>query len=129
MDFVVELCKSAHGFTVMNESNFINNLFDTYGGTNEDSFGFITSNMLLVGAKLFSLDPSLFNPFENKNYMNMLRQYIGAPMDRSSLIDVGINALNLLFTRKDLCLAKYLLEKNENHPILFSFVKLVKTTD
>lgn len=59
----------------MNESNFINNLFEVYGSSN-DSFGFITSNMLLVGAKLYQIDPELFNPFENENYMKMFKVYL-----------------------------------------------------
>jgi hypothetical protein len=39
--------------------------------------------MLLVGAKLYSIDPKLFNPFENENFMKILRNYIceGSSMD------------------------------------------------
>ena len=74
MDFVVKLSENPYGIKVMNESAFIENLFLTYGGQN-DSFGFLTSNMLLVGAKLYSegstteSDELLFNPFENESYM------------------------------------------------------------
>lgn len=53
MDFVVKLSESPHGIKLLNESNFIDKLFETFGGANEDSFGFITSNMLLVGSKLY----------------------------------------------------------------------------
>lgn len=53
MDFVVKLSESPHGIKLLNESDFINKLFETYGGANEDSFGFITSNMLMVGSKLY----------------------------------------------------------------------------
>ena len=52
MDFVVKLSESPHGVKIMNESGFIDNLFSTFG--DNDSFGFISSNMLLVGAKLYS---------------------------------------------------------------------------
>jgi hypothetical protein len=69
MDFIVKLSENEHGVKIMNESSFIQNLFETYGGKNEDSFGFISSNMLLVGAKLYSIDVELFNPFECPNYM------------------------------------------------------------
>ena len=81
----------------MNESKFIDKLFETFGGNNEDSFGFITSNMLLVGAKLFSISPKLFDPFQNNNYMAMLRSYISASGDKTNWIDVGLNSLNFLF--------------------------------
>lgn len=53
MDFVVRLSENSHGIKLLNECNFIHKLFETFGGSNEDSFGFITSNMLLVGSKLY----------------------------------------------------------------------------
>ena len=73
MDFVVKLAENEYGIKMLNEQNFIHNLFEQFGGSSDDSFGFLSSNMLLVGAKLYSVDAALFNPFENKNYMSMLR--------------------------------------------------------
>lgn len=35
--------------------------------------------MLVVGAKIYSVDTEVFNVFENKNYMKMLRQYMYGP--------------------------------------------------
>lgn len=52
MDFVVKLSESPFGVLLMNESEFIDQLFSTFG--DNDSFGFLSSNMLLVGAKLYS---------------------------------------------------------------------------
>jgi hypothetical protein len=49
----------------MNQTGFLEKLFNTFGGQNEDMFGFLNSDMLLVGAKLYSIDPSIFNIFEN----------------------------------------------------------------
>lgn len=76
MDFVVKLTENENGVYLMNESNFIDNLFSHFGGDNEDSFGFITSNLLVVGAKLYSIDTALFDPFANQNFMHMLRAYL-----------------------------------------------------
>ena len=100
MDFVVKLAENEHGIKVLNEQNFIHNLFEEFGGSSEDSFGFLSSNMLLVGAKLYSVDPALFNPFDNKNYMSMLRQYICGShnTDKPHLLDVGLSCLYFLFT-------------------------------
>jgi hypothetical protein len=53
MDFVVKLSESPHGLKLLNQSDFIARLFETFGGSNQDSFGFISSNMLLVGSKLY----------------------------------------------------------------------------
>jgi hypothetical protein len=36
MDFVVILCKSPYGVSLMNESGFLDKLFDSYGGQNDD---------------------------------------------------------------------------------------------
>ena len=104
MDFVVKLSESPYGVKIMNESGFIDNLFSTFN-SNNDSFGFITSNMLLVGAKLYSegvnteSNELLFNPFENKNYMGMLRGYLCSPidMDKPHLKDIGLSCMYYLF--------------------------------
>jgi len=118
MDFVVKLSESPYGVKIMNESGFIENLYSTFGGGN-DSFGFISSNMLLVGAKLYSegvntdSNELLFNPFENENYMNMLKYYVCAPidMDKPHLKDIGLNCMYFLFSQRSHCLIRYLIEK------------------
>lgn len=69
MDFVGKLAANEHALKLMNESQFIDLLFSRFGGQNDDSFSFLTSNMLLVGAKIYSEDPTAFEVFENENYM------------------------------------------------------------
>lgn len=95
MDFVVKLSENEFGVKVMNESNFMTTLFGTFGGAQgEDSFGFVTSNMLLVGAKLYSTDPSTFNPFENANYMYMFKAYLCSnDPEKPHLKDIGLSCL------------------------------------
>mmetsp|Transcript_31667 Transcript_31667/g.48442 ORF Transcript_31667/g.48442 Transcript_31667/m.48442 type:complete len:176 (+) Transcript_31667:786-1313(+) len=131
MDFVVKLSESPSGVSLMNESEFISKLFFTFGGGNEDSFGFISSSMLLVGAKLYSLDPKLFNPFENKNYMKMFRSYMCGPLDvnKPHLKDIAMSCLHFFFTRRDECLVPYFIEQEENHDVLNHFVRVAKTTN
>jgi len=48
--------------------------------------------MLIVGAKLYSIDPQLFNPFENKNFMGMLKAYLcgAVNMDKPHMKDIGL---------------------------------------
>jgi hypothetical protein len=36
--------------------------------------------MLLVGSKLYSINPDVFNIFENKNYMQMFKAYLYGPI-------------------------------------------------
>ena len=133
MDFVVKLSESPHGVKVMNESAFIENLFSTFAGN--DSFGFISSNMLLVGAKLYSEGSTtetselLFNPFENKNYMQMLRAYLCEDLGKPHLKDIGLSCLYHLFIRKDHCLVKYFVEREENHALINAFLRVAKTTN
>jgi len=112
----------------LNEQNFINNLFTQFGGQNEDSYGFLTSNMLLVGAKLYSVDPALFNPFENQNYMGMLRSYVCGShnTDKPHLQDIGLSCLYFLFVQKELCLVKYFIEDAANHDLLNAFLRVAK---
>ena len=81
MDFAVKLTESEIGVQLMNESNFIDNLFSHFAGSNEDSFGFITSNLLVVGATLYSIDINLFDPFANQNFMQMLRAYLSQSLN------------------------------------------------
>jgi len=92
MDFVVKLSESEHGISLMNESNFITKLFDQFGAPGDDAYGFINSNMLIVGAKLYSIDPNLFNPFENKNFMAMFIAYLCGPIDtdKPHTKDIGL---------------------------------------
>jgi hypothetical protein len=86
-------------------------LFNQYGGQNEDSFGFISSNMLIVGAKLYSIDPNLFNLFENENYIKTYLAYLCGPisMDKPHLKDIALDCLYFIFSQKEHCLVKYLV--------------------
>ena len=92
MDFVVKLCENEHGFKVMNESNFIATLFDKFGAPGSDAYGFINSNMLLVGSKLYSIDHTLFDPFTCANFLTMLKSYLCDPinLDKPHLKDIGL---------------------------------------
>jgi len=131
MDFVGKLSTSLHGARLMNEANFLEELFNNFGGQNEDSFSFLTSNMLLVGAKMYSQDPTVFNPFENQNYMLMLRSHLCGPfdVDRPHLKDVGLSVLFFLFVQKKDSLVKYLIERPEHHEILNNFLRVAKSTN
>ena len=95
MDFVGKLAGNEHALKLMNESNFIEQLFNNFGGQNEDSFSFLTSNMMLVGAKIYSEDPKTFDVFENSNFMSMLRGYLSGPfdVDKPHLKDIGLSSL------------------------------------
>lgn len=120
MDFIIKLSENEQCLQVMTEANFIQRLFETYGKPGEDSYGFITSNMLLVGAKLYSMDTELFNVFENENYTSMLKSYLCNPIDQSKphVKDIGIQCLFFIFKQKNHCLLKYLLQNKENHCIV-----------
>ena len=110
MDFVVKLSENEYGLKIMNESNFIQNLFETYGGKNDDSFGFISSNMLLVGAKLYSIDVTLFNPFQSPNFMALFKQYlINDSADAPHHKDVALSCLYFMLIQKNNCLITYLI--------------------
>ena len=117
MDFVVKLSENEFGVKIMNESNFVSNLFETYGGQNDDSFGFISSNMLLVGAKLYSIDIDLFNPFLSQNYMLMFKAYLCGPenSEKPHLKDIALSCLYFMLVQKENCLIKHLIENPENH--------------
>lgn len=99
MDLVVKLTESPYGVKLMNQAKFIDNLFDKFGGQNEDSFGFLTSNMILVGAKLYSIDIELFNPFESENYMAMYKSYLCGPIDMNypNRKDIALSSMYFLF--------------------------------
>lgn len=58
--------------------------------------------MLLVGAKIYSEDPKVFNVFDNNNYMAMLRGYLcGAfDVDKPHLKDIGLSSLYFLLIQK-----------------------------
>mmetsp|Transcript_7445 Transcript_7445/g.12581 ORF Transcript_7445/g.12581 Transcript_7445/m.12581 type:complete len:171 (-) Transcript_7445:487-999(-) len=131
MDFVVKLSDSQYGFKIMNESNFIENLFKQFGGEGNDSFGFISSNMLLVGAKLYSISPSLFDPFENANFMAMFRAYMCGAADpcKPHKKDLGLNCLAFLLKNKEECLVKHLVQSPENHDVLNHFIRVARSTD
>lgn len=115
----------------MNEAAFIEQLFNNFGGQNEDSFSFLTSNMLLVGAKIYSEDPTAFNLFENQNYILMLRSYLTGPfdVDKPHLKDIGLSSLFFLFKQKKHCLVRHLIERPDNHDILNAFLRVAKTTN
>lgn len=133
MDFIVILADNEFGVKVMNESSFISKLFDFYGGANSeaDSFGFVGSNMLLVGAKLYSMDPALFNAPENKNFMITLRSYVSTALDsdKPHLKDVGMSALYFLLKQRDHCLIPHLIGNPQNHDLINSLLRVAKTTN
>ena len=122
MDFVVELCANEHGLTLMNESAFLEQLFSLHAGDET----FVKSNMLLVGAKLSSMGH--FDAFENKNYMEMLRFFVCAPIDQDKphLKEIGLSALFYLFTKKSLI--PCFIERAENHDLINSLLRVAKTT-
>ena len=62
--------------------------------------------MLLVGAKMYSISPEIFNPFESQNFMMMLKSYLcGAfNVDKPHLKDIAISCLYYLFIQKRHCL-------------------------
>lgn len=109
----------------------MNNLFETFGGSNEDSFGFISSNMLLVGSKLYQMDNNLFNPFENVNFMKMFKSYLLGPinMDKPHHKDIALSCLYFLFSQKEHCLVKHLIQNPENHDIINAFLRISKSTN
>ena len=111
MDFVVKLSESPISVASLSESNFIDRLFAHFGNPESNAYGFINSNMLMVGAKIYSVNPSLFNPFENPNYMEMLRGYLTQSVDQDKLHlkDIGIQCLYFIFKQKQHCLKKYML--------------------
>ena len=131
MDFVVRLSESTHGIKLLNEYNFIHKLFETFGGSNEDSFGFITSNMLLVGSKLYQIEPSLFNPFLNQNFMSMFKSYLLGPVDadKPHHKDIALSCLYFIFSQKESCLIKHLIQQPENHEIITAFLRIPKSTN
>ena len=96
MDFIVILMESEHGVSLMNESGFIETLFKKHSGDQT----FVRSNMLLVGAKLFSMGQ--FEALDSHNYMEMLRFFVCAPIDNDKphLKDIGLNALIFIFNRE-----------------------------
>lgn len=80
--------------------------------------------MLVVGAKLYSVDTEVFNVFENKNYMTMLRQYMYGPdVGMSNCQDIGLSCLYFLFKQKEHSLVKYLIEDSKNHDLLNAYLR------
>ena len=86
----------------MNNSNFIQKMFEQYGSPGQDSYGFINSSMLIVGAKLYSIDVKLFDPFDPfkcDNFMGMLRDYMESQeQEKQHLVDIGLQTLYFLLT-------------------------------
>lgn len=123
MDFVVVLMESPNGVAIMNESGFIQKLFEKHAGDQT----FVRSNMLLVGAKLFSM--GRFDAFESPNYMEMLRFFVCAPIDNDKphLKDIGLNALIFLFMRRDKFIPGF-IETPENHDLINALLRVSKTT-
>ena len=87
--------------------------------------------MLLVVAKIYSEDPTVFNPFENQNYMIMLKSYLCGPfdVDKPHLKDIGLSSLYFLFKQKRHCVVKELVERPDNHDILNAFLRVAKTAN
>ena len=123
MDFIVILMESEHGVSLMNESGFIETLFKKHSGDQT----FVRSNMLLVGAKLFSMGQ--FEALDSHNYMEMLRFFVCAPIDNDKphLKDIGLNALIFIFMRKDKFI-KGFIETVENHDLINALLRVSKTT-
>lgn len=130
MDFVVKLSENETGVHLMNESSFVNKLFEHYGAPGNDQYGFVNSNMLLVASKLYSIQSSHFDPFSSENFMQMLRFYVcsDVDVDKPQLKDTGLQCLFFLFTRKQDCLQLHLVSKPENHCLLDSFLRVAMTT-
>ena len=123
MDLVVQLMESENGVALINESGFIKKLFEQHAGDQT----FVRSNMLLVGAKLFSMDR--FEAFDSPNYMEMLRFFVCAPIDNDKphLKDIGLNAMIFLFMRRDKLIPGF-IERVENHDLINALLRVSKTT-
>lgn len=83
--------------------------------------------MLLVGAKLFSMDR--FEALDSPNYMEMLRFFVCAPIDNDKphLKDIGLNALIFLFMRREKIIPGF-IETVENHDLINALLRVSKTT-
>ncbi len=97
MDLVGTL--SEHEWTSMflAESKFLQRLLTKYAN-NSDTYGFITKNLITLGAFVFSQNPSSFNAITNKDYVGFLKQYFSSKVPSDN--EAACTCLFFLFKRK-----------------------------
>ena len=97
----------------MAKSKFLERLLHKYA-KEPDTYGFITNNLIILGAFVFSLNPSIFDALSNQDYVHFLTTYFTSKSlkdqetactclfflfkRRSSLTDFFVNHLDMLST-------------------------------
>jgi hypothetical protein len=63
--------------------------------------------------------------------MAMFKSYLLGPVnsDKPHHKDVALSCLFFLFSQKESCLVKYLIQQPENHEIISAFLRITKSTN
>ena len=75
MDFIGTLTTQPWTSLFLASSKFLDRVLHKYA-TEGDTYGFITNNLITLGAFIYSQNPQIFNALENPDYLQFFRRYL-----------------------------------------------------
>ena len=74
MDFITTLTQQPWTQMFIAKSNFLERLLHKYAHNQGDTYGFITNNLISLGAFVYSQNKEVFNALANQDYVAILKR-------------------------------------------------------
>ena len=122
MDFVGTLSQEPWTSMFLAQSKFLERILHKYA-TDGDAYGFITNNLIALGAFVYSQNPLIFDALSNKDYVFFFRRYITSKNTIEQ--ETACTCLHFFFKRKE-CLTSFFAH---NLDMLISWLSCARSTD
>jgi hypothetical protein len=104
------------------ETKFLDRLLTKYS-KEPDTYGFITNNLITLGAFVYSQNQEVFNALQNKEFVGFLKRYCASKTAKDQ--ETACTCLYFLFKRKS-SLTEFFVN---NLDLLNSWLSYARTTD
>jgi hypothetical protein len=98
MDFVGILSQTVWTSMFLAKSKFLESLLTKYSQEG-DTYGFITNNLITLGAFAYSQNPEIFDALKNKDYVSFLKRYVNSKSTKDQ--ETACSCLHYIFQRKE----------------------------
>ncbi|CDW80652.1 UNKNOWN [Stylonychia lemnae] len=122
MDFVAILGQNQQTSMILAKKQFLPKLFEKfrYG---EDHYGFITNNLVVLGAFIYSVNAKIYNPLQSEDYLAYFRNMISSKSPKDQ--ETASTCMFFFFKNRE-CLFEYFVH---NLDILKTWLGTFRSTD
>ena len=92
----------------------------------QDVYGLVQANLVVLAASVYAQNPSQFNVFENSDFLWFLQKYCFSTVDQEK--EAACSSLYFLFQQKQ-CLIEFFGAKPQNLELLRQWLRIHRDTD